>query len=173
MTDTESFLRVGAIVTTHGLRGELKIFPTTDDVQRFDYLSQCYVDTDSGLKELKVRSVKYFKQFVILGFEGYDNINDVNDFVKKDLLISREEAVELKPGEYFICDLLGNKVVTDTGEELGILKDIYTSAANNVYIVDRPEGRDLLIPVIPECIVGHDTDAKITTVHLLDGLLDL
>ncbi len=169
----EDYLRVGVIVTTHGIRGEVKVFPTTDDVRRFDELKTCMVDAKRERIPLEVSSVKYFKQFVILGFKGYENINDVLGFVKKDLLVERKDAVELKPGEYFICDLIGNKVVADTGEELGVIKDVITSSANNVYVVKRPEGKDLLVPVIPQCVLGHDTEAKVTRVHLIDGLLDL
>lgn len=173
MADTDKFLRVGVITTTHGIRGEVKVFPTTDDIERFKELTSCVIDARRSLIPVKVKSVKYFKQFVILGFEGYDNINDVLEFVKKDLLVSREDAIALKPGEHFICDLVGNTVIADTGEELGVLKDVITSSANNVYVVKRPEGKDLLIPAIPECVLGHDMDAKVTKVHLLDGLLDL
>lgn len=171
--DMEKSLRIGVIVTTHALRGELKVFPTTDDVRRFDDLKKCFIKLRDGVHMLEPESVRYFKQFVIIKFKGYDNINDVMTFVKKDLLIDREDAVELEEGEYFICDLVGNTVVSDTGERLGVLEDVITSAANNVYIVRRDDGKELLIPVIPDCIVGHDTENKVTTVHLLEGLLDM
>lgn len=171
--DMEKSLRIGVIVTTHALRGELKVFPTTDDVRRFDDLKKCFIKLRDGVHMLEPESVRYFKQFVIIKFKGYDNINDVMTFVKKDLLIDREDAVDLEEGEYFICDLVGNTVVSDTGERLGVLEDVITSAANNVYIVRRDDGKELLIPVIPDCIVGHDTDNKVTTVHLLEGLLDM
>ncbi len=171
--DIERSLRVGVVVTTHALKGELKVFPTTDDAGRFDDLKKCFIRLRDGVRMLEPESVRYFKQFVIIKFKGYDNINDVLTFVKKDILIDREDAVELEEGEYFICDLVGNTVISDTGERLGILEDVITSASNNVYIVKRDNGKELLIPVIPDCIVGHDTEQKITTVHLLDGLLDL
>ena len=171
--DMEKSLRIGVIVTTHALRGELKVFPTTDDVRRFDDLKKCFIKLRDGVHMLEPESVRYFKQFVIIKFKGYDNINDVMTFVKKDLLIDREDAVELEEGEYFICDLVGNTVVSDTGERFGVLEDVITSAANNVYIVRRDDGKELLIPVIPDCIVGHDTENKVTTVHLLEGLLDM
>ena len=169
----EDYLRVGVITTTHGIRGEVKVFPTTDDVRRFDDLESCVINARRESITLKVRSVKYFKQFVILGFEGYDNINDVLEFVKKDLLVARKDAVKLAPGEHFICDLIGNKVVTREGQELGVIKDVITSSANNVYVVKRPEGKDLLIPVIPDSMIEHDMDNKTTKVHLIEGLLDL
>lgn len=171
--DAEKALRIGVVVTTHALKGEVKVFPTTDDAGRFDALTKCYIVLRDGVHKLEPEKVRYFKQFVIIKFKGYDNINDVLTFTKKDLLIDREDAVELEEGEYFICDLVGNTVVSDTGERLGVLEDVITSAANNVYIVKRDDGRELLIPVIPECIVGHDIEKKLTTIHLLDGLTDL
>lgn len=171
--DIGKALRIGVVVTTHALKGELKVFPTTDDPRRFDDLKKCFIQTREGIQCLEPERVRYFKQFVIIKFKGYDNINDVLTFVKRDLLIDREDAIELDEGEYFICDLVGNTVVTDTGHRLGILEDVITSAANNVYIVKKDDGGELLIPVITDCIVGHDVDKKITTVHLLDGLLDL
>lgn len=171
--DIQKALRIGVIVTTHALRGELKVFPTTDDPKRFDDLDKCYIRLRDGIHMLETESVRYFKQFVIIKFKGYDNINDVLTFTKKDLLVAREDAVELDEGEYFICDLVGNTVMSDTGERLGVLEDVITTAANNVYIVKRDDGKELLIPVIPDCIVGHDIENKVTTVHLLDGLLDL
>ena len=171
--DIEKALRIGVVVTTHALKGELKVFPTTDDVKRFDELKKCFIALRDGIHMLEPEKVRYFKQFVIIKFKGYDNINDVLTFVKKDLLIDREDAVSLEDGEYFICDLVGNTVMSDTGERLGVLEDVITSAANNVYIVRRDDGKELLIPVIPDCIVGHDTEKKVTVVHLLDGLMDL
>ena len=171
--DKDKSLRIGVVVTTHALKGELKVFPTTDDVKRFSNLKKCFIELRDGVHMLEPESVRYFKQFVIIKFKGYDNINDVLTFAKKDLLIDREDAVELEEGEYFICDLVGNTVMTDTGEKLGLLEDVITSAANNVYVVKCDDGKDMLIPVIPDCIVGHDIPNKVTTVHLLDGLRDL
>ncbi len=173
MTDTDKRLRVGAIVTTHGLKGELKVYPTTDDPDRFRDLKECMVETKEGVQILHPERVKFFKQFVIIKFKEYDNINDVLGFVKKDLLIDRDQAVDLEPGEYFICDLVGNKVYTDTDEYLGILKDVITTAANNVYLVETESGKEILIPVIPDCRIVHDIENKTTRVHLLKGLLDL
>ena len=97
--DIQKALRIGVIVTTHALRGELKVFPTTDDPKRFDDLDKCYISLRDGIHMLETESVRYFKQFVIIKFKGYDNINDVLTFTKKDLLVAREDAVELDEGE--------------------------------------------------------------------------
>lgn len=168
----EQTLRVGVITATHGLRGEVKVFPTTDDVKRFDYLKNVIVDMKREQLELEVTGVKYFKKYVILKFKGYDDINDIQQFIKKDLLVTRENAVKLEEGEYFICDLVGCKIITDEGEELGVLTDILQTAANDVYVVDY-HGKELLIPSIPQCILEKNPQDRYIKVHLLEGLLDL
>ena len=101
----EDLLRVGVIANTHGVHGEVKVFPTTDDVNRFKKLKAVKLDTGKELIDLKVTGVKFFKNMAILKFEGIDNINDIEKYKGKDLLITREQAVPLKKDEYFICDL--------------------------------------------------------------------
>ena len=169
----EDILRVGVITQTHGIRGEVKVFPTTDDPMRFKKLKACVIQLKRETVQLEVQSVKFFKQYVILKFKGYDNINDIEQFVKKDLMVTRDNAVKCEPGEYFICDLIGLKVVTDDGKELGTLTEVLETGANNVYEVTTTHGKQVLIPVIDECILAHDMEAKTVTVHLLDGLLEL
>lgn len=169
----EDLLRVGVITQTHGIRGEVKVFPTTDDPARFKKLKDCIIKTRRGQVQVTVSQVKFFKQYVILKFKEYDNINDILDFVKCDLLVTRENAVECEPGEYFICDLIGMDVVTDEGKALGKLTDVYETGANNVYEVTTADNRQVLIPVIDQCILAHDMEKRIITVHLLPGLLDI
>ena len=169
----EDLLRVGVITSTHGIRGEVKVFPTTDDPQRFKKLKHCVIETRRERIELEVESVKFFKQYVILKFKDYDNINDIEQFVKKDLMVTRDNAVKCEPGEFFICDLIGLKVITDTGEQLGTLTEVLETGANNVYEVTTDDNKVILIPVIDQCILAHDMQAGTVTVHLLEGLLDL
>lgn len=166
-------LRVGVITSTHGIRGEVKVFPTTDDPQRFKKLKKCIVCLRRENIDLEVASVKFFKQYVILKFKGYDSINDIEQFVKSDLMVTRENAVKCEPGEYFICDLIGLKVITDEGAELGTLTDVLETGANNVYEVTTENNKKVLIPVIEQCILSHDMEQRTVTVHLLPGLLDL
>ena len=169
----EDLLRVGVITQTHGIRGEVKVFPTTDDPMRFKKLKHCVVQLKREDIELEVQSVKFFKQYVIVKFKNYDSINDIEQFVKKDLMVTRDNAVKCEPGEYFICDLIGLKVITDDGRELGTLTEVLETGANNVYEVTTPDDKQILIPVIDECILAHDMEAGTVTVHLLDGLLEL
>ncbi len=166
-------LRVGVITSTHGIRGEVKVFPTTDDPKRYEDLKEVLLDAPGGTLPLRIERVRFFKNMVILKFEGYDSINDVEGYKGMDLLVTRENAVELAPGENFIADMIGLDVVTDEGTRLGTLKDILQTGANDVYVVKTEEGREILLPSIKECILDVDLEKEKVTVHVMDGLLDL
>jgi 16S rRNA processing protein RimM len=168
----EDFLRVGVISSTHGIKGEVKVFPTTDDVNRFKALKQVILDTGKETITLEIEGVKFFKNMVILKFKGYDNINDIEKYKGKDLLVSRENAVKLNKDEFFIYDIIGSEVNTDEGVELGELTEILVTGANDVYVVTTKEGKEILIPSIKECILDVNPTEKKILVHLLPGLLD-
>lgn len=167
----DNFLRVGVITTTHGIRGEVKVFPTTDDINRFEYLEQVYLDTGKEHLPLIIERVKYFKKLVILKFKDINDINDIEKYKGKDLLIQREDAIQLEEDEYFIFDLINSDIYTEDGEKLGILTEVLSSTANDVYVVKTQDNKELLIPSIKECILDVDTTNKKITVHLIDGLL--
>ncbi len=169
----EEMLRVGVISSTHGIRGEVKVYPTTDDPERFLDLAQVTLDTGREQITLEIQNVKFFKNMVILKFKGYDNINDIEKYKGKDLLIHRDQAVKLKEDEYFVTDLMGLKVVAEEGTVLGILKEVIPTGANDVYVVQPENGKELLLPAIKDCILNVDLEKGIMTIHLMDGLLDL
>ncbi|MCI9361302.1 MAG: ribosome maturation factor RimM [Hungatella sp.] len=169
----EQMLRVGVITSTHGVRGEVKVFPTTDDRMRFKKLEKVILDTGKEQKTLEIEHVKFFKNMVILKFKGFDNINDIEIYKGKDLLVTRDHAVKLGPDENFIVDLIGLPVITDEGEELGTLKDVMQTGANDVYVVERENGKDVLLPAIKQCILNVDLEKEKITVHVMEGLLDL
>ena len=166
----EQLLQVGVISSTHGIRGEVKVFPTTDDPDRFRKLKQVILDTGREQKSLEIEGVKFFKQFVILKFKDIDNINDIEKYKGKSLYVTREHAVKLKKDEYFIADLIGIQVVSDEGEELGTISDVLQTGANDVYVVSKDGAKDLLIPAIHACIQNVDVAAGQMEVHLLPGL---
>ena len=172
MENMEQFLRVGVISSTHGIRGEVKVYPTTDDPERFLDLDEVILDTGREHKILEIEGVKFFKNQVILKFKGYDNINDIEKYLKKDLLVDREHAVEIGENENFIADLIDMEVVTDEGKVLGTLTDVIETGANDVYAVKTPEGKEILLPAIRDCILDVNVDEKRMTVHVMEGLLD-
>ena len=168
----ESKLQVGVISSTHGVRGEVKVFPTTDDVKRFKRLKEVILDTGKEELTLEIEGVKFFKQFVILKFKGYDNINDIEKYKGKSLFVTRANAVRLRRDEYFIADLQGLTVVDEEDKLLGTLRDVMETGANDVYIIDMADGREVLVPAIKECILHVDVEAGKMQIHLIDGLLD-
>ena len=170
--EKESMLRVGVIANTHGIRGEVKVFPTTDDVTRFNKLKQIFIDTGKELMELEISAVKYFKNLVILKFKGIDNINDIEKYKGKDLLITRENAVPLEENEYFIYDIIGAEVIEENNNIVGILKEVLTTGANDVYVVKTPEGKEILLPVIPDCVKEINVEEKKVIISLMPGLAD-
>lgn len=169
----EQLLQVGVISSTHGVAGEVKVYPTTDDVRRFDYLKDVILDTGKEKMNLEVSSVKYFKNMVILKFKQFNNINDVEKFRNCPLYVTRDNAVELEEDEYFICDLIGLRVVSDEGEELGKLTDVLQTGANDVYVVKMANDKEVLFPAIEQCVLNVNLEEGIMTVHVMDGLLDL
>ena len=167
----EQRLQVGVVTATHGLKGEVKVFPTTDDPNRFRRLKEVILDTGREERVLEIEGVKFFKQMVILKFKGFDDIGDVEKFRRGTLFVTRENAVKLKKNEYFIADLIGMQVENEDGSELGTLQDVIATGANDVYDVRLSDGRQVLIPAIRECILSVDVEEGRMRVHLLDGLL--
>ncbi|MGN0366630.1 MAG: ribosome maturation factor RimM [Suilimivivens sp.] len=168
----ENLLQVGVISSTHGVRGEVKVFPTTDDVKRFKKLKEVLLDTGKEHILLQIETVKFFKQFAILKFKDYDSINEIEKYKGKSLFVTRENAVKLKKDEYFIADLIGMHVINEDGTFTGTLKDVIETGANDVYVVLCEDGREVLIPAIKDCILSVNLDENIMKVHLLDGLLE-
>lgn len=168
----EDLLQIGAIATTHGVRGEVKVFPMTDDVNRFKILKSTILKSKNEEIELEIRSVKFFKNMVILGFKGYDNINDIEKYKGCGLYVTRENAVELEDGEYFRADLIDLDIYNEDEEKIGVLTDILETGANDVYIINLDDGRELLLPNTDECVLDIDLEKNKMTIHILEGLLD-
>ena len=167
----EDMLQVGVITQTHGVRGAVKVFPTTDDVNRFKKLKQVILDTGKETMPLEIQSVKFFKQFVILKFKGIDNINDIEKYKRCSLYVTREHAVALEEDEYFIADMIGMEVCTEDGNIFGTLKDVIETGANDVYVIENAEHGEVLVPAIKECIRSVDIEKGQMMIHLMDGLI--
>lgn len=168
----EDLLQVGVITQTHGIRGEVRVFPTTDDVNRFKKLKEVILDTGKEKLTLEIEGVKFFKQFVILKFKGFDNINDIERYKSKSLFVTRANAVRLRRNEYFIADLIDIEVFDENDQPFGVLTDVLETGANDVYVIKMTDGREVLVPAIKECILSVDIEGRKMVVHLLDGLLD-
>lgn len=167
----EDLLKVGVITTTHGVRGEVKVFPTTDEAERFLELDYVLLDTGRELRRLEIQNVKFFKNLAILKFKGIDNINDIEMYKGRDLWIPREEGQELAEDEYYVADLIGMQVVLEDGTVFGTLKDVMETGANDVYVINTKDKGEVLLPAIRECILDVNVEENTMTVHLMKGLL--
>lgn len=168
----EDLLQVGVVTTTHGVRGEVKVFPTTDDPARFKKLKNVILDDGKTQRDMEISGVKFFKNMVILKFKDLDDMNEAQKLRQAKLFVTRDNAVELQENEYFIADLIGMQVVSDEGEELGEISDVLQTGANDVYVIQKEKKADILVPAIKDCIINVDLEQNIMTVHLLPGLRD-
>ncbi len=167
-------LRVGVIIKPHGIKGEVKVYPTTDSPLRFNEITHVnIIQQGKAIGDVKVAGVKFFKDIVIIKLKGYNDINEVEALKGAELYIPREEGAELEDGEYYIADIIGMEVITDDGVRLGTVKDVMETGANDVYVVEREGGKELLLPAIKQCILDTNIDENVMTVHLMDGLLEL
>ncbi|MBR4706672.1 MAG: 16S rRNA processing protein RimM [Pseudobutyrivibrio sp.] len=170
----EDLYQVGAITQTHGIKGEVKVFPLTDDISRFKNMKNLLLDAGKeGYKTLEVESVRQQKNIVILKFKGIDNINDIEKYKGHGLFVTKENRVALKNDEYFIADLIGVKVYLDTDKDtvFGIISDVLQTGANDVYEIEMTDGKSVLVPAIKDCILDVDVENDRVEIHLLDGLL--
>lgn len=158
-------LEIGQIVNTFGIKGFVKVKPFTDDISRFDYLKNVYIKE----KQYEIEDVKYHKDMVLLKFKGIDKIEDAESLRNSYLEINREDG-NLEEGAYYIVDLLGLDIITDTGKVLGKLDDIYNTGSNDIYVVKDELGKQLLLPAIKDVIKEINLEEKKITVHLMKGL---
>ncbi len=164
-------LQVGEIVNTHGLRGEVKIVPWTDYPEVFEDFDCVYLEKNNT--KLTIKSIKYQKSNLIVKFDEIPDINEAERLKGSVLYVEREQLGEPEEG-YYICDLLGIKVIDENENEIGVIKDVIsTGKCNDVYVLSAKDGgRDILIPVIDEVVLDVDIDKEICRVHIIEGLLD-
>lgn len=166
----ENYFVVGNIVNTQGIKGEVRLMPAVDDVERFKLLDRIFVDRKGSITEYEIENVRFHKQFVLLKLKGIDDMTSAEKLKGTVAKITEDMALPCEEGEYYIRDLYDMEVVTDEGEKLGIISDIIFTGANDVYAVKSDDGKEILIPAIKDCILNVDVENKIMTVKLLEGL---
>lgn len=180
----EKYFRVGVLTSEHGLKGEIKVFPTTDNIEQFKKMKRVFIDLSSskgsikkeGLFETEIESVKFFKNLVIVKFSKIDKIEEVVQYKGMDLLISREDAKPLNEGEYYIPDVIGCKVITEEGEEYGSVNDVLDTGANKVIVVTPNKAhsnlKEFCLPYIPDCVKEINVEEGYVKFFPMPGLLD-
>ena len=167
------YFEIGQIVNTVGLKGEMKIIPFTDDLDRFTELKEIYIDFKKELLLFEIEKVRFQKNLVILKLKDIDSIEEAERYKGFYIKIERKQARKLPEGTYFIADLIGMTVYEDENKkELGILEDIYNNGAQDIYVVRTKEGKQILLPATKEVIKKVDLENNEMIIHLIKGLLD-
>lgn len=161
-----SKISVGKVVNTRGLRGEVKIYPYIDELDAFSEFSYLIVNE----KKYDINKVKFFKNMVFITFDGIDTIEMAEKLKNFDAEIYEEDLPSLEDGEFYIKDILGMEVITDSGEHLGTIKDVFRTGSNDVYEVKRENKKSMYLPAIKDVILSIDTKNNKMTVHIIDGL---
>lgn len=165
------YLEIGQIVNTFGIKGMVKVKPFTDNIERFSNLEKIYIKNKSGQTEYKIQEVKYYKNMVLVKFEGIENPEQADLLRNSYLIVDRETEEPLEAGRYYIVDMIGLDVFTDDNEYLGKLEDIYNTGSNDIYVVKNELGKQVLLPAIEDVIKNIDMDNKKVIVHLIPGLV--
>lgn len=165
------YLKIGQIVNTHGVKGEVKVFPLTDDIKRFGKLKYLYMKQAEEYSIINIEGVKYFKNLVILKLEGINDMNEAMKLMDAYLYVNRENAVKLAKDTYFIADLVGMDVYALDDQRLGSIKDVFSTGSNDVYEIKKDDGKTFLIPAIKDVVMEVDVEKRRMRIQLLEGLL--
>ena len=170
----EKWFNVGKIVNTHGIRGEVRVISRTDFAEdRYKVGNTLYLFRENKEPlELKIASHRTHKNFNLLTFEGYPNVNDVEPLRDGILKIDESQLTELDEGEFYFHEIIGCTVFTDEGKEVGIIREILTPGANDVWVVKGASGKDVLIPYIEQIVKEVDIKSQKVIITPMEGLLD-
>jgi len=164
---------IGKITSTHGIKGTVKVFPTTDDIKRFERLKEVIFDIRDKKETFTVDKIQYQKNMILLTVKEIDDINVAEKYKNASILIPEDLAIPLEEDEYYARDLYDMEVFLEDGTKLGVIDDILSTAANDVYVIKRDENpkNDILMPAIKDCIKSVNVAEKKMTVNLLEGMI--
>ncbi len=160
---------IGKIVTTRGLKGELKVLPYTNIYNMFDELENIYINGEC----YTVEYVKHIKNCVAVKLEGINSPEDAAKYIHKTVSINNEDLMPLEEDEYYIGDLRGISVINyDTEETVGTLKDVLLTGGNDVLDIEATDGKQILVPMVHEFVKRVDLENRHIKIHFIDGMLD-
>ena len=165
------YFEIGHISNTHGLKGEMKVRPFTEDKKRYEELKKILINIKDEYKEYEIESVRYQKDVVLFKLKGVDDIETAEKLKNHYISITREDAKNLQNNEYFIADLIGSEIF-ENEELIGILDDVFTAGASDVYVIKRKGKKDLLLPALKSIIKNVNVENKRIDVEIPRGLED-
>lgn len=168
----QQYFEIGEIVNTHGVRGELKVIPLTDDINRYDKLDWVYIRINGEQKKYDIEGIRYHKNNVLLRLKGVNDMNSAELLKGCFVEIPRELAIKLPKGSYFIADLVGCRVLDEREKDLGRVEDVIETGSNDVYVVRTARNKQILIPAIKEVVLEVDVENKRIRIKQKEGLID-
>lgn len=170
MEKEQELFRIGVIASPHGVRGEVKVYPTTDDPMRIKKIKEVYLKTEKETLTLHPQSLKVQNKMIILKFKEFNSMNEVEGLKKLELYVARKDTIPCSKDEYLISDLIGLRIIDEQGQEIGVLREVLPTGANDVYEIERLDGTELLLPAIKQCILEVQIAQGYMRVHVLEGL---
>lgn len=165
------YIQIGKIITTHGIKGQVKVHPLTDDINRFSRLKIAYLGNSKF--KVKVEEVKYHKNIVILKFEEFDDINEILPYKDDFIYIDEKDKIDLPKNCFFIFDIIDCLVFNLEGEKIGVVTQVIQSASNDIYVVkDNIKNKEYMIPAVKKFIVDVDIDNKKIVVDPIEGMIE-
>lgn len=165
------YISIGQITNTYGIKGELKVYPLTDDIKRFKNLKEIYIENNDILSSLSVEYTKELgSSMIVIKLQGIDSIENASLYRNKYVKVHRKDAVKLPAGAFFICDIIGAMVYTTEGKYLGMVSDVLQTGSNDVYIV-KDNNKETLIPALKSIFKEFNVEDKKIIVELPEGLI--
>lgn len=164
-------IKIGKIIGFFGIKGELKIYPYTNDIDMFLKFKELYVDDKKKFSKIKITGIRRHKNIVLMMVDDIINIENALPLLEKNLYVKESSLPSLKE-ESYVYQLLSSKVYDESGYCLGVIKDVFFAGAHDIYSIVNDKGKEILIPVIPGVIVNRDLENKKIIVKILPGLLD-
>ena len=165
------FLRVGLVARPHGINGDVKVIPLTDNVERFYDLCDAYIERGVRHEPVSVSNARIQPDAVLLTLSCSKTRDDAEKLRNLYICVDRAHAVKLPPDTYFVADLIGCAVESPENSVIGRLNDVYGTGANDVYVIDSLHHGEVLIPAIKDCILNVNIEENKMTIHLMDGLI--
>ena len=165
------YIKIGKIINTQGIKGEVRIFPLTDDLKRFEKLEEAYIGEEKT--PITIEKVWYKGNLVILKFKEFDNINDVLKFKEKFIFIDEKDRVLLPKDSYFIYEIVGCTVFDMNGNQIGIVKEVMQSYSNDVYVIkDDTNKKEYLIPAVKEFVKKVNIEDRTIIIYPIEGMIE-
>ena len=166
----DDLFRIGIITQAHGILGEVKVFPTTDDPGRIGKIKEIYMSVNNHLYVVHPEKVRFQKNLLLIKFKEISDRDLALEIQKNELYVTRDNAVKLSDDEYYINDLIGLLCYDENDVEIGVLSDVFSTGANDVYEIKKKDGNTFLLPAIKQCVLAVNISEGKMLIHVMEGL---